>query len=364
MERSIRALLLTALLAPLTSCGPRCNIKKDEQVHFYPSYLYLSDDRQSWMMNVSGQIVRQDPHSIFSKSAMEAVNSLALLLPGIQDRLVWLEEHLQPFAVQAVEGKAVPVAIQKNTQRLPESAPDGYFEGPVKWPSASFANHPEWISFQNEPCSEDAPRFTGQALVIPDQGISVISDIEGTLRASVEPASKETASPIFGRPSKPVAGMGSRYTAWAAQGAVFHYVSSYPWQWLKPLQGFLTQEGFPQGTVHMRRLSIEHPGSISEAVSALGSLLQPSVASMQPSMEQLLQRFPHRQFILIGHSAGPDPEVYAALARRYPQQIRAIYIRQAPGSEKVRDWKETFNGLPADHWKVFSQPAELPALPA
>ena len=41
-------------------------------------------------------------------------------------------------------------------------------------------------------------------------------------------------------------------------------------------------------------------------------------------------------FLLVGDSGEHDPEVYGALARRYPRQIAGIYIRQLDASRNTR----------------------------
>lgn len=61
--------------------------------------------------------------------------------------------------------------------------------------------------------------------------------------------------------------------------------------------------------------------------SLLGSLMEPAGDRKRPSIIEVLDAFPESSFILIGDSGEQDLEVYTALARDRPKQIRGIYIR-------------------------------------
>ena len=77
-------------------------------------------------------------------------------------------------------------------------------------------------------------------------------------------------------------------------------------------------------------------------------------------IEPLLKKFPQRQFVLVGDSGERDPEIYGALARKFPDQIKHIFIRdvtpQQTGKERYR---AAFRNLTADDWTVFREPGEL-----
>jgi len=82
-----------------------------------------------------------------------------------------------------------------------------------------------------------------------------------------------------------------------------------------------------------------------------------------PVIEELLAALPGRRFVLIGDSGEQDPELYGAIARKHPGQVAAIFIRnvtgEKPGAERFR---KAFEGIAAQGWKLFNQPAELDPL--
>ncbi|NNG06036.1 MAG: hypothetical protein HKM95_18290, partial [Inquilinus sp.] len=59
-----------------------------------------------------------------------------------------------------------------------------------------------------------------------------------------------------------------------------------------------------------------------------------------------------------------DPEIYGAVARRFPRQIVGILIRDV-GGEAGFDARlaAAFAGVPADRWLAFRDPAEIGWLP-
>ena len=42
---------------------------------------------------------------------------------------------------------------------------------------------------------------------------------------------------------------------------------------------------------------------------------------------RILEVFPQQRFVLMGDNSQSDPDIYAAIANKYPERIEAIYIR-------------------------------------
>jgi phosphatidate phosphatase APP1 len=130
-------------------------------------------------------------------------------------------------------------------------------------------------------------------------------------------------------------------------------VSASPWQLHQPLADFCRREGFPAGTFHMKLFRLKDSSALSLLASQEGYKTE--------VIEKILADFPLRRFTLLGDSGEQDPEVYGAAARKHPQQIEHIFIRNVGGrgSEPVR-FQKAFEGIPAARWKVFDKPEELP----
>src|SRR3954462_11588981 len=107
MDVPPRSLVAPALILTfLIGCAPRCYLKSDEQVNFYPGYAYPGENGA---LNVvlRGRVVRPSSHNAFSDSALKTLNSLTLLLPDISQPVRLLQDRLQPFAVEGRGDKAV-----------------------------------------------------------------------------------------------------------------------------------------------------------------------------------------------------------------------------------------------------------------
>ena len=194
---------------------------------------------------------------------------------------------------------------------------------------------------------------SGPVQLVPPRGVSVVSDIDDTIKVSNVRERRELLLNTFVRPLKPVPGMAETYRRWATNsGTAFHYVSASPWQLAPVLGEFLTRDGFPAGTLQLRTLRWR---------KELFGGYSPDTHK-RTEIGRLLAMFPEREFVLVGDSGERDPEIYGTLAREHPGRIRAIYIRDVTGEPATAErYKEAFKGLPAERWKVFKEPGELPS---
>ena len=89
-----------------------------------------------------------------------------------------------------------------------------------------------------------------------------------------------------------------------------------------------------------------------------------SLTAYTTPMAQMMD--PHCDFVLVGDSGEQDPEVYAALIRKFPEQIKKIYIRNVTNEEAGNDrFNAVFGDIDPDRWLLFDSPAglELPSSP-
>ena len=183
------------------------------------------------------------------------------------------------------------------------------------------------------------------------EGLSVISDIDDTIRVSHVRKRAALLRGTFVEPFRAVQGMADVYRAWSASGAQFHYLSATPWQLYVPIAAFFERHEFPRGTFHLRDFRWRDR-------SLLNVLASPERYKRR-TIEPLLQQMPRRRFVLVGDSGQRDPEVFGELARRYPRQVRRIFIRDVGRSTPAR-YRDAFDGLDRAAWQVFSDPSELP----
>jgi hypothetical protein len=181
---------------------------------------------------------------------------------------------------------------------------------------------------------------TGCIRFLAAEGVSVISDIDDTIKVTHVPVGKKTIlRNTFLKEFRAAEGMRDRYLQMVADAGpssdcCFHYVSGSPWQLFPELSRFVVErEGFPAGTFHMKnlRLNLLETGALeSLRTFALGG----DLATLNQKVRQitnLMIHLPNRRFILVGDSGEKDPEIYRAIQRLFPKQVEKILIRDVLG---------------------------------
>lgn len=178
----------------------------------------------------------------------------------------------------------------------------------------------------------------GKIQLIEPEGLSVISDIDDTIKITELPAgSRVVVQNTFFKDYEAAPGMVDLYSEWS--DATFHYVTGAPWQLYKPLKTFITEEeqGFPLGSFHMKNLRKNYFNLSSwRDLRQLVTGESYTVTQKSEQISHLFETFPDRKFILVGDSGEHDPEVYRNILERYPEQVYQIYIRDVINDREYR----------------------------
>jgi phosphatidate phosphatase APP1 len=328
-------------------------IRSDERVVFFPTAAHLND-QGDWIVPVHGWIYEPERDDVLRDAAVVSLRRLMGLDPSADEARV-LSDRCRLFLVDNERGKQIDVRIGDQVLAIIKpSDPDGHFAGEVKLSRAvaSQLARNNQLVYQAVTMPDDGRSFVGNALLVPPSGVSVISDIDDTIKVSEVTDRRALLVNTFLRDYRPVAGMAGVYRRWSDAGAVIHYVSSSPWQLYQPLDQFLREAGFPSATFHLKRFRLKD--------SSFWDLFAESLATKPPVIESLLQAFPQRRFLLIGDSGEQDPEVYGLIARRFPRQIIKVYIRDVTGERADSPrYEQAFHEVPAERWQIFTDPAVL-----
>ncbi|MDZ7752976.1 MAG: phosphatase domain-containing protein [Gammaproteobacteria bacterium] len=121
------------------------------------------------------------------------------------------------------------------------------------------------------------------------------------------------------------------------------YVSRSPWAIYPVLEAFFHDHEIPAGPVLELRdwgISLRHP------------FPRRARQHKREVLERVFEVFKDLPIVLVGDSGQRDPEVYAAIARRYPERVAAIYIRDllhsADRSAALRRMQESLGELDVD----------------
>ncbi len=266
----------------------------------------------------------------------------------------FLDERVMPFLVDNERGKVVAVDLAGEPYDVGRSEANGHFSKTFSLSAIDLnvngADGGE-LTFAAVLEKQDDRRFAGRVELIPPEGLSVISDIDDTIKLSAVTDKSELIRNTFFRSFQAIDGMPELYDSLHNAGAAFHYVSGSPWQLYEPLRKFFTKAGFPDGSFHLKQFRLKD----SSALELLKSQKKNKLSAIRP----ILRAFPERQFLLFGDSGEQDPEIYGQLAREYGQVV-GIFIRNA-SDQNAHDerFENAFVDVPRERWTVFDEPSEI-----
>jgi phosphatidate phosphatase APP1 len=334
--------------------GQTSNIKRDHEIEFFPGIAYQTNGvgAGTWAVEFHGCVYEPEKGRIALALLHEALRLENIKLSKTENETLATRTRL--FMAEDKGGRKIVVSIHDKKFRLGKSLANGHFSKTVMLTEDEFRAWQEaGLRFHAVLPSKDERLFAGAVSSVEVKGISVISDIDDTIKITDVRDRRATLRNTFVKPFEPVSGMAPAYKAWAsATGAQFWYVSASPWQLFNPLQEFVSSNGFPAGVFCLKHFRLED--------QSVFSIFQGPEKYKPGVIEPLFRQFPNRRFVLVGDSGERDPEIYGALARKFPGQVIHIYIRNVtlePG-EALR-YKTAFQGLPHELWKVFSDPKEI-----
>jgi len=272
----------------------------------------------------------------------------------------------EAFLFQRLAGRRVEIAVAGQDVATGRSDRTGHFQAEIDLDDELIAAGPLACAARLRPAAGDPPESTGSHLVqgsihvVEPAGLSVISDIDDTVKITNVADRRELLRNTLLREFAAVPGMAAVYRRWQDSGTAFHYVSASPWQLSPCLSQFIMTAGLPAGSMHLKLFRLQDSTPLGRLPSRK--------RSKRRVIEQIMADFPGRRFLLVGDSGERDPEVYAAVARRRPEQVSGIAIRRVASKIRPRKRGDRFEQLaqrlPAGLLHVFSEPDELAAVAA
>jgi phosphatidate phosphatase APP1 len=332
---------------------PYSEIAADEVVVFFRTTAWLDDDADEWHIPIHGWIY--EPEDSQSRKALFAalLESEFDLVPSKATEANFTR-RLNLLIADNERDKHIVVSIAGEQHTLSASGVDGQFESTLVLPAAKVEPCVEnsRIHYSAVTRSADFREFTGETNLVGPTGLSVISDIDDTVKISEVTNKKGLLNHTFFLDSAAAHGMSSLYSDWAEQGVEIHFVSSSPWQLYAPLQEFLDAAGFPESALNLKIVRFRD--------ETLFDLFKKGTETKPVVIEGILQTYPNRQFVLVGDSGEQDPEVYSALLRKHPKQILKIYIRNVTNESADNDrFKSVFANIDPGCWGLFEDPQTL-----
>ncbi|WP_159614096.1 App1 family protein [Glutamicibacter sp. JC586] len=189
---------------------------------------------------------------------------------------------------------------------------------------------------------------TARIMVIDQsQKFGVISDVDDTVVVTALPRPLLAAWNSFvlsehARVATPgMAVMLQKVRQYHPRGPMI-YLSTGAWNVTQTLQRFMSRNLYPEG-----------PLLLTDWGPTERSWFRSGMQHKVDQLRRLAQEFPQISWILVGDDGQHDPAIYAEFARRYPELVRAIVIRQLTPSEAVLAGgrsNELRRTTPGVHW--------------
>lgn len=342
-------------------------IKADETVVLFPQSASVtppvdetnSDNaaRRQWTIPVHAWVVEKEDgalsrllgrHSLLSLLDLLGVVSRRTITPVFENRLSW-------FMADREVNKKISVVVGGEKFLSPRSGRSGHIRFSVPY----FGDAPDGSVLKCEltDFASGATTVHGQVQLVPEKGVSVISDIDDTIKISQVTNKRELVRGLFFDDYHPTPGMPEFYQQLSLAGACFHYVSASPWQLYPSLAPFLDKY-FPFGCLSQRHFYVGDKSFVR--------FFRSSVKYKTDTVSSLIERYPQRKFILIGDSGENDPEVYLDIAGKYQQQVTGIFIREVYDGVELENaqheerWVQIKSKLASQQrFNVIHDPAEL-----
>lgn len=338
----------------------RVAVAPRDQVLFYRSYGHYGPLGRCWHLEVHGSIFAPTRRHIRKHVLLHL---LKRVVKPEKDREIHrrFRNRADLFLNVKKRNKSVPIAIAEKAFELPRTSHDGHFHCTLTIPEAELESSIQiddfgrkFVQFAAHLPEEDERLFAGVIELIDTDGISVISDIDDTIKVTNVADRRELLANTFTREFQAVPRMAKLYQTWAKQGVSFHYVSSSPWPLYQPIVDWLDKDHFPVGSAHMRNVRLNELRRSWKRRLAYEMKLR--------TIQTLLRTYPLRQFILIGDSGERDAELYAEVASQFGDQVRHVAIRYIENGHygfTVDDIRSKLSPLPTERFTIFQSPQKL-----
>jgi len=333
--------ILTSLFSFIAYAWDGDQIDNDEKVVFFPSYGYFNSSNSKWVIMIQGHIYEPSASSVKRRAIMSGFETFTGSTVQDEDEF-W--RRIRPLVSDDEGGEKVQIKLGGKTYTMPESSAGGRITGKLTLADSEaqqLMDSAGWITYTAT--SENNRIFTGKIQLIQANGISIISDIDDTIKTTeVYKGRKAMLINTFNRPLEAAPGMSAFYRNLNKSDTRFHYLSGSPWQLFPVLEEFLGVNSFPSGSFNMKEFRANPSSPEFWDFIASGSTQE----LKKDVIKDIMTSYPNRQFILIGDSGEHDPEIYGWAADTYPNQVKEIYIRNVTqevfGNQRMTDSFGTF----------------------
>ncbi len=336
------------LAKPLVS-----NIKADETAIFFNTYGYRDNfNKDLWHIPIHGWIFEPE-HSVVRKGFIEKVLKTTFDLKTNAESQPIFDRRVNLFLADNERGKRIIVRLGQFQFSAERSSANGHFYGEMVVSSALTQNLSQHnlLTYCAVLKKDDKRQFCGHSQLIHPHGISVISDIDDTVKTTEVTDHKKMIQNTFYREFSAVPGMAEKYGELSQEHIPIHFVSSSPWHLYPELDHFFRQSEFPFASMSLKYFRFKDTTFLN--------LFKSGFETKPEQIREILNTYSKRDFVLIGDSGEQDPEVYCKIQSEHPTQIQSIWIRNITSETISNERFQKLGGCATESLHLFSHADEI-----
>ncbi|KAF2173435.1 hypothetical protein M409DRAFT_15721 [Zasmidium cellare ATCC 36951] len=325
-----------------------------------PPYANFTD--QGWNVRFHGNIYKQptinqsklnDLANVFlidtsveelpADQADEARNVTASIFVVQQGDVNVSAIRVEPFENGPGEGQNITLPY--------ETTPEGDFDAFLPINSNGLRNGNETQEIQKlATWVTNTTEGNATAYLVPNEGLTVVSDIDDILRITKIYDPKEGLLNSFARPYVAWENMPDIYANWSQSlpNTHFHYLTTLPEQVTRNYEEFI-YDTYPAGSFDTRPLNFS---DVSATLSIRQFLLT-----------KLFETFPQRKFILVADTSNSDVmRDYPGLYHSNPDQVQCIFLRNTTATDSSDRFPyntDSFKDIPQEKYMFFVNADDL-----
>ncbi|USW56402.1 Putative phosphatidate phosphatase APP1, catalytic domain-containing protein [Septoria linicola] len=230
--------------------------------------------------------------------------------------------NVSPISIEPFDGDHGGVGVAQQVTLPYETTDQGDFDVFLPINSEGLARGNETQSLQKiNTWVGNTTNGNATAYLVPDQGLTIISDIDDILRITKIYDPKEGLLNSFARPFVAWENMPEIYANWSQSlpDAHFHYLTTLPEQVTRNYEEFIYNT-YPAGSFDTRPLNF--------------SDISATLAIREFLLVKIFETFPQRKFVLVADTSNSDVmKDYPMMAKNYPDQVQCIFLRNTSATD-------------------------------
>jgi phosphatidate phosphatase APP1 len=350
---NLTLLFVTLIFCSILHSHPVSEVEKDETIVFFNTSAWLDQQTEQWHIPIHGWIYEPEDSVIRKGIIADSLETVYGLSINTKSQTIF-NQRINLFLADNERNKSIVIRFANHTYSLPVSKANGHFQAQlvVEAKIITSAKVKNQLNYEAVLPDRDQRKFRGQVNLISGEGLSIISDIDDTIKISEVTNRKQLLDHTFFLNFKAVQGIAKLYTGLLKEQGALHFVSSSPWQLYPSIIQFIEFAGFPNADYALKTFRFKD--------SSFKNLFASSLNTKPPQIINIINKYPNRKFILVGDSGEKDPEVYAKIQQQFPQQIIKILIRNVTqeNSSDIR-YQSLYKNLKPEMWQIFTDVDEI-----